>query len=77
MCAAGWCIVVGQVTLWDKFVSDPGDQLENMVKDAQHPVLAIKSARVGDFNGRSLSTLSSSTVVVNPDRPETNQLHTW
>jgi replication factor A1 len=49
-----------------------------MVGAAQHPVLAVKNARVGDFNGRSLSTLNSSTVLVDPmDRPETGALRTW
>jgi replication factor A1 len=67
-----------QLTLWDKYTSIPGDQLEQMVGAAQHPVLAVKNARVGDFNGRSLSTLNSSTVLVDPvDRPETGALRTW
>jgi replication factor A1 len=67
-----------QLTLWDKYTSNPGDQLEQMVGAAQHPVLAVKNARVGDFNGRSLSTLNSSTVLVEPvDRPETNALRAW
>jgi replication factor A1 len=67
-----------QLTLWDKYTSNPGDQLEQMVGAGQHPVLAVKNARVGDFNGRSLSTLNSSTVLLEPvDRPETGALRSW
>uniref|UniRef100_A0A8B9SHW9 Replication protein A subunit n=1 Tax=Anas platyrhynchos TaxID=8839 RepID=A0A8B9SHW9_ANAPL len=44
---------------------------------SRQPVVAIKGARVSDFGGRSLSVLSSSTVVVNPDTPEAFKLRGW
>lgn len=44
---------------------------------SRQPVLAIKGARVSDFGGRSLSVLSSSTVIVNPDIPEAYKLRGW
>lgn len=44
---------------------------------SRQPVIAIKGARVSDFGGRSLSVLSSSTVVVNPDSPEAFKLRGW
>ncbi|XP_060612739.2 replication protein A 70 kDa DNA-binding subunit [Anolis sagrei] len=44
---------------------------------SRQPVVAIKGARVSDFGGRSLSVLSSSTLVVNPDRPEAFKLRGW
>ncbi|KAK9450595.1 uncharacterized protein V1518DRAFT_414231 [Limtongia smithiae] len=40
-------------------------------------VVALKGAKVGDFNGRSLSLLSSSTMTVNPDVPEAHKLRGW
>ncbi|KAF8055656.1 RPA1A [Scenedesmus sp. PABB004] len=66
-----------EVTLWDKFVHAPGDALEAAAASGGHPVVAIKGARVGDFNGKSLSTLSSSTVLLDPERPETAALRNW
>lgn len=65
------------MTLWGDFTQNPGNQLEAAVQNGQKPVLAVKSARVGDFNGKSLSTLGSSSVVVEPDRPEAGFLRTW
>lgn len=41
------------------------------------PILAIKGARLSDFGGRSLSTLYSSTVMINPDIPEAYKLRGW
>ncbi|XP_078679750.1 replication protein A 70 kDa DNA-binding subunit-like isoform X2 [Branchiostoma floridae x Branchiostoma belcheri] len=41
------------------------------------PVVAIKGARLSDFGGRSLSTVGSSTVMINPDIPEAFQLRGW
>uniref|UniRef100_A0A8C8S6D7 Replication protein A subunit n=1 Tax=Pelusios castaneus TaxID=367368 RepID=A0A8C8S6D7_9SAUR len=57
------------VTLW-------GDEAERF-DGSRQPVVAIKGARVSDFGGRSLSVLSSSTVVVNPDSPEAFKLRGW
>lgn len=58
-------------------MSLPGDQLEAAVAQGRRPVLALKGARVGDFNGKSLSTLNSSTVLIDPERPETAALRSW
>lgn len=44
---------------------------------SQQPVVAIKGARVSDFGGRSLSVLSSSTIIINPDNPESFKLRGW
>ena len=44
---------------------------------SRQPVMAIRGARVSDFGGRSLSILSSSTVIVNPDIPEAYKLRGW
>ncbi|ELV11146.1 Replication protein A 70 kDa DNA-binding subunit [Tupaia chinensis] len=44
---------------------------------SRQPVLAVKGARVSDFGGRSLSVLSSSTVIMNPDIPEAYKLRGW
>uniref|UniRef100_A0A8C3M292 Replication protein A subunit n=1 Tax=Chrysolophus pictus TaxID=9089 RepID=A0A8C3M292_CHRPC len=56
-------------TLW-------GNEAEKF-DGSRQPVIAIKGARVSDFGGRSLSVMSSSTVVVNPDSPEAFKLRGW
>ena len=49
-----------------------------MLAAEQRPILAIKQARVGDFNGRSLSSLNSSSITIDPpDVPEAQALQQW
>ena len=48
-----------------------------MLEQGSHPVLAVKSARVGDFNGKTLSTLNTSLVSLDPDIPEAGMLRNW
>lgn len=43
----------------------------------EHPVVAMKAFRVGDFNGKNLSSIGSSTILVDPDRLEARQLKAW
>ncbi|XP_056467156.1 replication protein A 70 kDa DNA-binding subunit isoform X1 [Gadus chalcogrammus] len=57
------------VTLW-------GEEAENFDGSAQ-PIVAIKGAKLSDFGGRSLSASFSSTVMINPDLPESIKLRAW
>ena len=41
------------------------------------PVLAIRACRLSDWGGRSLSSLSSSQIILNPDIPESHRLREW
>lgn len=67
-----------ELTLWGKYANEPGDHLQAAFQNGVHPIVAIKSARVGDFNGKTLSTVASSTVMVDPlDVPEAVQLRQW
>ncbi|MCI4385872.1 hypothetical protein PGIGA_G00055650 [Pangasianodon gigas] len=58
-----------QVTMW-------GNEAETFDGTGQ-PILAIKGAKLSDFGGRSLSTLYSSTLMINPDIPEAYKLRGW
>ncbi|KAL5110312.1 Replication protein A 70 kDa DNA-binding subunit [Taenia crassiceps] len=45
---------------------------------SNHPALVVKSAKLSDFNGRSLSTTAQSSVIVAPTNiPEANRLKGW
>lgn len=59
--------------LFGIFVTMQADKFDG----SRQPVMAIKGARVSDFGGRSLSVISSSTVIVNPDIPEAYKLRGW
>uniref|UniRef100_A0A2R5LE87 Replication protein A subunit n=1 Tax=Ornithodoros turicata TaxID=34597 RepID=A0A2R5LE87_9ACAR len=57
------------LTLW-------GTQAETF-EAGEHPVVAIKGARISDFSGVSLSLIGSSMMQVNPDLPESHSLYGW
>ncbi|KAA8541041.1 hypothetical protein F0562_025004 [Nyssa sinensis] len=63
------------VSLWNDLATHVGQELLDIADKS--PIVAIKSLRVGDFQGVSLSALSKSIVVVNPDIPESNKLRSW
>ncbi|XP_020700533.1 replication protein A 70 kDa DNA-binding subunit B [Dendrobium catenatum] len=63
------------VSLWNDLATTLGQELLELVDTA--PVVAIKALKVGDFQGVSLSTLSKSTLQINPDLPETKVLRSW
>ncbi|KAL5723252.1 hypothetical protein ACHQM5_006670 [Ranunculus cassubicifolius] len=65
------------VSLWNDLATSVGEELLDAVNNGSSPIIAIKSLKVGDFNGVSLSTLSRSTVMINPDVPESKKLKSW
>ncbi|ANB11209.1 replication factor A subunit protein RFA1 [Sugiyamaella lignohabitans] len=58
-----------RATFWGKSAVDFSTPLES--------VIAIKGAKISDFNGRNISILNSSTVSVDPDVPEAHALKGW
>lgn len=63
------------VSLWNDLATTVGQEL--LDSSDQSPIVAIKSLRVGDFQGVSLSTISRSVVKVNPETPEAEKLRSW
>jgi replication factor A1 len=59
-----------RLTLW-------GKQATDVLNLDSNPVIVVKSARVSDYNGRTLTTLSSSTVVYDPDIPKAHTIKGW
>ncbi|KAJ4972807.1 hypothetical protein NE237_005981 [Protea cynaroides] len=63
------------VSLWNDLATNIGQELLDMAETA--PIVAIKSLKVGDFQGVSLSSVTKSTVLLNPDIPESKKLKSW
>ncbi|XP_051115840.1 replication protein A 70 kDa DNA-binding subunit B [Andrographis paniculata] len=63
------------VSLWNDLAAGVGQELLDIADKS--PVVAIKSLKVGDFQGVSLSTISKSVVAVNPDIQEAKKLRAW
>ncbi|KAG8745613.1 Replication factor A protein 1 [Ceratobasidium sp. 414] len=53
-----------------------GKQAETFQAE-NNPVVAFKGVKVGDFGGRTLSLVSSSTMSYHPDIPEAHALQGW
>nr|AGT15869.1 replication protein [Saccharum hybrid cultivar R570] len=63
------------ISLWNDLATMIGQELLDMVDSS--PVVAIKSLKVSDFQGVSLSTIGKSTLVINPGLPEAQNLKSW
>lgn len=63
------------VSLWNELATSIGQELVDIAD--KNPVVAIKSVRVGDFQGVSLSTINKSVVMINPNIPEAKKLRCW
>lgn len=66
-----------EITLWGNFCNAEGQTLQNMCDSGIFPVLAIKSGRVNDFNGKTVGTISTSQLFIEPDFPEAHKLKSW
>ncbi|CAL0307179.1 unnamed protein product [Lupinus luteus] len=63
------------VSLWNELATTIGQELLDIAD--QSPIVAIKSLKVGDFQGVSLSAINKSVVLINPDFPEASKLRCW
>ncbi|GJM87024.1 hypothetical protein PR202_ga02936 [Eleusine coracana subsp. coracana] len=66
-----------EVTMWGDFCNREGSQLQQMVESGVFPVLAVKAGKVNDYSGKSVGTISSSQLLINPDLAEAHCLRQW
>jgi len=52
-------------------------QAKKFPEDGSHPVIALKGGKIGDWNGRSLSCMGASTLMINPDNADAHRLRGW
>ncbi|XP_073010537.1 replication protein A 70 kDa DNA-binding subunit A isoform X1 [Typha latifolia] len=71
---SGRCV---ELTLWGEFCNKEGRQLQEMLDTGAFPVLAVKAGKVNDFSGKSVGTISSTQIFINPDLPEAHKLREW
>ncbi|CAK8563250.1 unnamed protein product [Lathyrus sativus] len=63
------------VSLWGDLATNIGQELLDIVDKS--PIVAIKSVKVGEFQGVSLSAISKSLVLIDPEVPEAQKLRCW
>ncbi|GAB4834819.1 hypothetical protein Ancab_033087 [Ancistrocladus abbreviatus] len=66
-----------ELSLWGSFCNAEGQTLQNMCDSGAFPVLAVKSGRINDFNGKAVGTLSTTQLFIQPDFPEAWRLKEW
>uniref|UniRef100_A0A5B7C467 Replication protein A subunit n=1 Tax=Davidia involucrata TaxID=16924 RepID=A0A5B7C467_DAVIN len=66
-----------ELTLWGDFCNREGQKLQEMVDSGFFPVLAVKAGKVNDFSGKSIGSISSTGLFINPDSPEAQNLRQW
>ncbi|CAN1144020.1 Replication protein A 70 kDa DNA-binding subunit C, partial [Linum perenne] len=66
-----------ELTLWGNFCDAEGRELQNMCDLGKFPVLAVKSCRISDFNGKAVGTISSSQLFIEPEFEEAANLRQW
>ncbi|KAL9314632.1 hypothetical protein ACSQ67_020084 [Phaseolus vulgaris] len=66
-----------ELTLWGEFCNREGQQLQEMVDAGISPILAVKAGKVNDFSGKSIGSISTTQLFINPEFPEANSLREW
>ncbi|CAK8540260.1 unnamed protein product [Lathyrus sativus] len=66
-----------ELTIWGNFCNTEGQRLQSICDSGAFPILAVKSARVNDFNGKSVGTIATSQLIVEPEFPEATTLREW
>lgn len=65
------------LTFWGNFCDVEGQQLQLQCGSSFNPILALIGARISDFRGRSVSTIGSTQLKINPDFPDAERLRQW
>ncbi|GJM94343.1 hypothetical protein PR202_ga10982 [Eleusine coracana subsp. coracana] len=71
---SGWSV---EITLWGKFCDGEGQVLQRHYDSGSSSILAVKGGRISDFIGRSVVTIGSTQLKVNPDFPDAERLRQW
>jgi len=66
-----------ELTLWGEFCNREGQELQEMVDAGVFPVLAVKAGKVNEFSGKSIGSISTTQLFINPDFPEAQTLRNW
>ncbi|CAH1425278.1 unnamed protein product [Lactuca virosa] len=66
-----------ELTLWGDFCNREGQTLQELVNSGLTPVLAVKSGKVNDFTGKTIGTLSSTQLFIDPESSEADNLRSW
>ncbi|KAJ4950853.1 hypothetical protein NE237_027685 [Protea cynaroides] len=66
-----------EITFWGNFCNAEGQRLQDMRDSGAYPILAVKAGRINDFSGKSVGTIASTQLFIDPDFPEARKLKEW
>ncbi|MED6182107.1 Replication protein A 70 kDa DNA-binding subunit A [Stylosanthes scabra] len=66
-----------ELTLWGEFCNREGQKLQEMSDAGSFPIVAVKAGKVNDYSGKSIGTISTTQLFINPDLPEAHTLREW
>ncbi|KAJ7560063.1 hypothetical protein O6H91_04G112300 [Diphasiastrum complanatum] len=66
-----------EMTMWGAFCSREGQELQALCDSGQFPVLVVKAGRISDFSGKSVGTISSTQLLINPDIQAAQRVRDW
>ncbi|KAF8667139.1 hypothetical protein HU200_053326 [Digitaria exilis] len=67
-----------EIIFWGKFCDIEGQELQLLCDSGSNPIVALKGGRISDFSGtRSVVTISSTQLKVNPDVPMAERIKQW
>jgi len=62
---------------WGDNFNAVSQEISSLCATGNNPIIAIKSARVGEFNGKNIITTTRSIILVDPDIEEAYTLKSW
>ena len=65
------------ISLWGEHFQIEGYELANLRGLPTSPAVEIKGGRVTDFNGKTIGTISNTTIFINPNIEETLASQKW
>ncbi|CAL4896077.1 unnamed protein product [Urochloa decumbens] len=66
-----------EIILWGRFCDAEGQQLQLLCDSGLNPILALRGGLISDFSGRSVVTISTTQLKINPDVPMAERLKQW
>ncbi|TQE04749.1 hypothetical protein C1H46_009602 [Malus baccata] len=66
-----------ELTLWGDVCNREGQKLEEMLASGFSPVLAVKAGKINDFSGKSVGTIHSTQLFINPEISDALTLRDW
>eukprot|EP00253_Pinus_taeda_P020738 PITA_20738 len=62
---------------WGDNFNAVSQEISSLCATGNNPIIAIKSALVGEFNGKNIGTTTRSIILVDPDIEEAHALKSW